>query len=190
LTFSLLVKWQPWECRLLLPLALLWCVFLAQVLDTARARWVTAAIAAVFFVSSFYFLLNNLTRPWLGEDSIFRKSRMDQYFASDPDFEADYAAAAGFLRTGGFRNVGLAFWDNDWEYPLWIFLGKDAARQVRIEHIDVENESGRITQKPFRPEAILCSLQFARHRAADVRRYLRLYGPPKVFRRLFVFLVR
>ena len=57
--------------------------------------------------------------------------------------------------------IGLDIGGNDWEYPFWPLLNPDANDAIRIEHVNVKNESGLISVLPyfsrFSPCAIVSS---------------------------------
>lgn len=184
--FCLVLKWQPWHCRLLLPLAVLGCVFLSLVFCSFRARHAEAIIFLVLFASSFAWSLGNHTRPIFGKKSILFKGRTEQYFACSPNFQDYYEDLARFLKAGHYRNVGLAFEGNDWEYPLWVLLGQAAGGPVRLEHIDVDNISGKISRDAFYPDAVVCSFDFAANHKTQMQRYLREFGRARPVGRFFV----
>jgi hypothetical protein len=40
--------------------------------------------------------------------------------------------------------VGLVFGENTWEYPLWVYAQKAGLKDIRIEHVNVDNASASV----------------------------------------------
>jgi 4-amino-4-deoxy-L-arabinose transferase-like glycosyltransferase len=157
LLFCLALKWQPWNSRLHLPLFLLSAPAVA-VGFAARLRpsW-ARALAAVLLLASFVWALGNETRPLVGRPSIFKRSRVEQYF-SDTQAREDYTGVARHILERGHTRVGLVFGgdaNSQREYPLWALLAESPA-PPRLENVDVRNVSQRLAPPGFSPEALVC----------------------------------
>ena len=65
------------------------------------------------------------------------------------------------MKSNKCGQIGLDIGFNDWEYPFWPLLNPDANDAIRIEHVNVNNESNRISVLPyfsrFSPCAIISS---------------------------------
>jgi hypothetical protein len=156
LLFCLLLKWQPWHSRLHLPLFILCAPLAAVAFSQIRVKWIGNMIIPALMVSSLYWVMCNETRPMLGRNSIFTETRLDLYFACrNPGFRENYIAAADFIKKREYRSIGLATNEDSWEYPLWALL-KANSRNIRIEHYNVNNESGAIQSAPFVPDVLIC----------------------------------
>jgi hypothetical protein len=93
----------------------------------------------------------------LGQDSIFIKDRISQYFTNQPGLEKPYRTARDHLPDDCSR-VGLILGGDSWEYPLWV-LGKISRPQLMMQHINVENDSNKYTSQDFIPCAIIDTTQ-------------------------------
>jgi hypothetical protein len=153
--FSVLLKWQPWHSRLQLPFFVLSSAFAAVVLDTAFHHRLVSLLLVALTVSSFPYLLGNASRPVIGANSVLCSDRMSQYFKNRPDLAIPYERAAALVRGTQCTEMGLITGGDDWEYPLWVLTGAARGRR-RLEHIAVDNVSGRIPVD-FTPCAVIAT---------------------------------
>jgi Dolichyl-phosphate-mannose-protein mannosyltransferase len=152
--FAAYLKWQPWHSRLHLPLFVLWSPLIAMI--WGPCRWVAGGLVAALLVMSAPSVVFNNSRPLLGADTVIARRRVDQYFMNRKDLREPYAAAMRRVHEAGCSQVGLWLEDEP-EYPLWVLAGREGGvRGIRIEHINVINESARCpVGSPFQPCAIL-----------------------------------
>lgn len=144
LLFCLAVKWQPWGNRLLLPLTVLAAPFMGFVLEKINPR-TNAAIAVALIALSLPWVFNNTSRPIFSKDnSIFTKARGEQYFANSSGMYFSYQRAVEELQNSGCRNIGLKLTINGWEYPLWALRSAPHNKNMRMEHISVDNVSKKL----------------------------------------------
>src|SRR5262249_25768907 len=128
--FSLLLKWQPWHSRLHLPLFVLWSPVLALIYDLCpRTLLGTGLLLTVYAWPP---LLLNYLHPLLGERSVLKVARMEQYFSLRSMAQAEYVGAAEFLRSRNCTEVGLVLGWNDFEHPLWVLLPELRAAGGRL----------------------------------------------------------
>lgn len=170
LLFCLLLKWQPWNSRLLLPFFVLACPLVGLVLERSRRRRLAAVVVLGLCVSALPWLCFNQSRLLLppslvsairvpeenSYETIWTASRMDQSFANPymRDLKEPYVEAAAFLRARGFADIGLRLPFNPLEYQLWALLEAGSGR-IRLEHVMVSNVSGSLDDDRFVPAAIL-----------------------------------
>ena len=122
----------------------------------ARACELVGVVALVLVAWSRPFLFDNWSHPLVGEYSVLRANRRDQYFFNGPDKQDDYLGATSFLRGTDCRDVGLILSWRDWEYPIWALL-PEARLSGRLEHVGVSDVSARLAARrpPFEPCAVL-----------------------------------
>ncbi len=154
LLFALMLRWQPWNSRLQLPLFVLGAPFVAVALGKLPRGW-PPALGVILVVTAIPWVLWSNSRPLVGEHSVLFVSRATQYFRNSPTLEEGYVGAARTIAETGCGNVGLLADWNDWEYPLWVVLREQGATGVRIEHVQVDNVSGALPRAPFEPCAIV-----------------------------------
>ncbi len=160
LLFSFYLKWQPWGSRLHLPLFVLSSVVIAAVMCNEKYRWPANNAMIVLILASLSSVLCNSSRPFIDCDtqkSIFTSRRYDQYFVNRPDLKESYLSTADFLNMQKCRNIAVTMGENDWEYPLWVFVRKMGDPIPRIEHVQVANRSGKIPLVNFAPCILLHS---------------------------------
>jgi hypothetical protein len=158
LLFCLVLKWQPWNARLQLPLFLLAAPAVAATLSAgSRPAWPRRAGAILFVVAAPWAFLN-ATRPLLGSESILRVPRLDLAFAARPDLEAPLLQAGDAISGRNCSQVGLEIGPDDPEYLLWLVLERGGV-EPRLEHLSVANASAALARREpfesFRPCAIL-----------------------------------
>jgi hypothetical protein len=169
--FALLLRWQEWHTRLMLPSLILAMPLVGLAMEKALTPWVGLPLAAGLLLAAVPYVVNNEVRPifgnpamtanddedgeakttppgaFLSERSVFRQPREEQYFASRPDKLDNFTQAAETIVDSGCANLGLEAGWNDWEYPLWVLIQARGGRP-RIEHTGVTNETARLSERP------------------------------------------
>ena len=157
--FCLVLKWQPWNSRLHLPLFILWCPLIGLSLSQIRFHWVVNLGLTFLLLGTLPYLLYNYSRPIMGQGNILTTSRTELYFVVRPSLAEPYFGSAEFLSNTQCSDIGLVLGGNDWEYPFWVLLNEDGKRTVRLEHVNVTNISqGKSNRYPifaFTPCAVI-----------------------------------
>lgn len=155
LLFCFILKWQPWNSRLHLPLFIAAAPICGVLLSKRLGGATAGLLMTLLLIMSMSWALNNIYRPILGEKSIFVTSREDQYFNGTFFLKDKYSRFAEEIRSSECRQIGLKTGINDWEYLFWVLLGKNEG-DFRIEHVAVGNESSRLAfARPFEPCLVL-----------------------------------
>jgi hypothetical protein len=170
LLFCMVLRWQPWGSRLHLPLFVLGAPAIGVVLGRLLPDRPALATAALLLIAALPCVLWNATRPLAPPlDAIVRTivegsplpptiltaDRESQYFTSRPDLWRSYVFASRLIKASGATNIGLKFDGDDWEYPLLALIKTDPRDKPRIEHINVNNQSGMISLKDFKPDLLV-----------------------------------
>jgi hypothetical protein len=152
IVFCIYLKWQPWQNRLLLPLIILWSPLVAVVIAEMKQAWATNTILIAMCVAALPLLLFNTSRPLISKrntESIITSERISQYFTNKPKLMQDYYEIVQRLKNNNCSNVAIQIGVDTWEYPLWVLLQREFGRNIRIEHVNVDNVSGKIPFKNF-----------------------------------------
>ena len=152
--FSVVLRWQPYGGRLLLPVLILTAVPVAAMLSRLPIRLVGIGLAALT-IASLPWLLQSQYRPLLGPGSILRTGPEVEYFAARPQLHDPYVAATDYMRTLGVSTIGLRSGFDDFEYPVWWLMSRGGS-SVRVVGVDVENRTRSFGQEP-RPDVVLCT---------------------------------
>lgn len=155
--FCWLIKWQPWHSRLHLPLFVLAAPWIAIVLSNKfKDKWILL-ISIFLLLTSIPWLLRNPARRMQSSKkaTIFNTSRIDQYFANNPDIKAPYKVALSTIASSECQNIGVAIGEDSWEYPLWAILQFEHNSNKRIEHVNVQNISQKYKTSNFSPCLIM-----------------------------------
>jgi hypothetical protein len=150
LLFCAVLKWQPWNARLLLPLFLLAAPVAGSALSTVRSGKWAAEMGAVLLVACVPWAVLNATRPLLGPESVLATPRLSQLFAGRPALGPPLEEAARAVAASGCRRIGLEIGPDDPEYLVWATLRAAGVRPERLEHVSVANRSAELSRhSPF-----------------------------------------
>ncbi len=143
--FSVLIKWNPWNGRLHMPIFILATAPAAIALDRLLKKPSRSVLVAMIFATCFLSLAFHRTRPLLStpsipEESIFRSGRISQYFVNDPSLHGPYLSALQLVKEKNYRNIGLKTGWDSFEYPLWP-LSESIGMNPTFHHVGVENLS-------------------------------------------------
>lgn len=154
LAFSLLLKWSPWSTRLYLTSLLLFAPVAGLAFGLIRWQWLSRVAATVLLAGTLPYLLYAQHRPLVGPDvyqptelagSVLAQSGDDRLFATRPQLEGDFIAAAGLVRDARCGQVGLLRFDAA-EYPVWALLETTLPWPVDIEHVGVINDTASLSR--------------------------------------------
>jgi hypothetical protein len=176
--FSLVLKWQPWHTRLLLPIHVMASAFVAVMLRKTFHPVLLVLVMVALAGTTVPDLLRLPGRPIRGPKSILVRDRISQYFVRRPELGTPYELATSVIRSGSCTKVGLLMGENDWEYPLWV-MTRAAAGKVEVQHVGVENLSAGLSEG-FMPCAILASVPVAGDQLelGEIRYQVVLEAPP------------
>jgi len=144
LTFSYLLKWQPWGSRLQMPFFVLGAPLIALTLWQLLRPNTARAVTALVLLASLPWVLFNESRMLVPRPSrsvlwdrnartVFNTSRRDMYFRNRPELAEPYEAAAQKIEAAGCREVGLVIGSDDYEYPFWVLLDQPQGSR-RLSH--------------------------------------------------------
>jgi hypothetical protein len=149
--FCLLLKFQPWSNRLLVPFLILSVpIYVYQILHYKK-KLIYNGVLGSLIVSSVIYALTPIRHPILpipittieSAPSILSLSRREIYFAgARKELKYPYSKATELISSSNCKKVGLAIGEDDWEYPIWALLGEKGSFQ--ISHVNVKNISSRL----------------------------------------------
>ena len=173
----IVLKWQPWNSRLELPLFILSMPLLGVAACAYLPRRGSEVVALILGLVSLPYLMGNSTRPLAGPRSVLLINRLDQYFYYPPvpDESASYLAAARALSEAKCGRIGLVIAYDDREYLSWVTL-RAYHPDLELEHILVKNPSGQYGAR-FAPCAILSTSMPGKQLVTyEGRQYVRVSG--------------
>lgn len=157
ITFCTLLKWQIWNCRLMLPMFLVITPFLAFMVHSITSKLLFASIMFLFFCSSCLFLFVNQSRLWFGPESIFTASATDQYFNNNDKLKLPFVEITDMVQNSDSKKVGFVTSGDAWQYPFWILL--QHSENLVIQQVMVNNASAKIESSSqyntFIPDVII-----------------------------------
>lgn len=179
LLFNMVLKWQPWNSRLELPLLIMAMPLVGVAASSYAPRQGSAAVAFVLALASVPYLLANSTRPLIGQHSVLLTDRLDQYFyyPSAADASRSYLLVARTLAAARCDRVGLVISYDTPEYLSWVTL-RAYQPDVKIEHVLVKNNSGQYGAA-FVPCGIISTTGTAKQELDyNGEAYARTFGAP------------
>lgn len=154
LLYGLLFKWQPWQTRLYLPLFVLIAPLVGVVCAAILRRRVTNAIVILLLATSLLWVFFGRPRSLV---YILHLNRSDQYFTNVIGAKQVYAEMARLIQQHGCTDVGLSVVEVSWEYLFWVTLQPPDGQPLRLEHVNVRNDSRLFPRPNFEPCAIIVS---------------------------------
>jgi 4-amino-4-deoxy-L-arabinose transferase-like glycosyltransferase len=163
LLFCLLLKWQPWGNRLLLPLFILNAPVVGNYLATQLTQRRQTLVGAGLAIMAITYALTPLRHPFIAlppvskeqSPSILTLRREDIYFSgANKELKAPYTQVANLISQTDCPNIGLALGGDSWEYSLWVLLNRQKSRN--LIHTHLQNPSKRLL--PERDSQDLCAL--------------------------------
>lgn len=157
--FCMILKWQPWNSRLHLPLFILLAPLAGCLLDRLSGRLATPVLSALLLAYALPYLTLNISRPLVTQElsgpmaipSILTGSRFGAYFNNLPQVQPETIRIVDGIHERNCTAVGMLSGGSvGGEYLLWAAL-REANMQVRIEDVQVENRTGRIPWPAFTP---------------------------------------
>lgn len=159
LSFCLLLKWQVWGNRLLLPLFGLSIPLMTHYLYVAPPQ-LRRGLINLLAVLAILYALTPMRHPLIAlptrsdeqSASILSLPRSKVYFSgARKELEDPYKAAIASVQECRF--IGLALEGDDWEYPLWVLMHEQNPSNFQMKHVNVANES-RTAQPEFSDEQV------------------------------------
>jgi hypothetical protein len=141
LFFCTYLKWQPWNSRLQLPLFVLYAPIIGLMLSRTRYRKLSNTSVVLLIIMAIPWIFLNSSRPIVGNHSILKTSRIEQYFFNQPSLARPYFESTHILADMRCSDVGLVAGPDDWEYPFWVLLQENTNKIVYIENVNVTNIS-------------------------------------------------
>lgn len=150
--FCLVIKWGPHNVRYHLGYFVLWAPLIGIALGACRLPFFAAFTAAALVALAVPWLVFNIYKPLVAERNIFNTPREAQFFLA-PTVEwteaiNNFRGAADFVASSACREVGIIRSPDDAVYPFWVILRNRVGESVRIEDVQVGNESRRALGDP------------------------------------------
>ena len=154
LLFCLVLRWQMWHSRYHLPYFVAFMPLVAIITVSRYPRWAVNTIAAGLTLFAAVIIVSNQSRP-VFDAAFLSKSRTGQMlFPYRPQLAEHLDAFAQDVVFSGCAVVGLKFFFDDAEYPVWTSLRQRGFRG-RIESVFLDNETAVIPRSSPEPCVIL-----------------------------------
>lgn len=159
LLFCLILKWQPWHSRLLLPLFVLGAPVIGMIVVKSWKPGLLNIVSLVLLTAALPSTFSNASRPLLHKSSeegiifpLLTYERNMFYFMHKWEIYERYVQVANDIQQSKATNIGLILSGDGWEYPLWVLIKEGNPTPVRIEHVEVDNASRFIRTADFVPD--------------------------------------
>lgn len=152
--FCMALRWEPFVSRYMISYLAILCpavcaqveLFFDSVMEcTNRIRLAAVAIVWFLCVTEFIGLL------FYHSDIARHQGEVDGYFVNRRDIKETYNEIAVELNEGMYKEIGLIISGDGFEYPLTVMI-RD---YDRLEHVNVQNMTGKYEDASFIPEVII-----------------------------------
>ena len=148
------LKWQPWNTRLHLPLFVLWAAVAGSVLARSWSRTVTAGVAGLLLLLAIPDVFGNVIRPLTF--AAIEQSRQDAYFNDRGALRAPYIDAVKLARSQQCGDIGMNLPMNAFQYPLLALLD-DQMGTRKVRDVEIATTISRQYSGGRRQLATVCS---------------------------------
>lgn len=161
LLFAALLRWQPWESRLMLPGFLIAGPLFGVIADRFSWPAVRIGIPALLLVGALPFAFLNETKPLIAlhgaRPPIWQIPRHATMFVNRPALEQQYWAVATYLKQCSCNQVGLGTAEDGWITPVFSAIAEQGLEPFRVEDIQLTTPLEDVSYPlgPFSPSAIL-----------------------------------
>lgn len=149
--FCAILRWEPFVSRYMISYLALLCPAIGIVLDMLQERIPQAAVRGAYVI--LYFLcMTEMLGLFLNYGDIVKNYRGDKgYFVVRNGIYNDYKEITEYINTLDIKSLGVYIGSDSYEYPLIQMLSGD----LRIEHVNVENETAIYVDDSFIPEMVI-----------------------------------
>jgi hypothetical protein len=163
--YCLLVKWQIWTNRLILPVFILSTPVIASYLRYKTSNNMRWLVVSLLLGSGIFYSLTPIHHPIIAfpikstqlsqSPSIMTLSREEMYLSGNGrSLYKPFIQSAQSAADKGCDTIGLISGDGSIEYPLWVYLENRLKHPIRMKHINVKNESAN--SEPEFPDNQIC----------------------------------
>ena len=159
LFICIIIRWQPFVSRYMLPYLALLCPMAAiQIQDFLRNYKNEVRRISVVSVLIFMCIVEVISlTAFHGTIMKNNHNRPGGYYYYRGALNAEYSEITEIIKTRNFKNIGLILQEDNYEYPLWYILDET---KVRIEHIEINNVSLKYEDVDFVPDCIISVTDF------------------------------
>lgn len=149
--FCAVLRWEPFVSRYMISYLALLCPAIGIVLDIVQERMPQAAVWGAYVI--LYFLcMTEMLGLFLNYRDIVKDYRGDKgYFVVRNGIYNDYEEITEYINTLDIKSLGVYIGSDSYEYPLIQMLSGD----LRIEHVNVGNETAIYADDSFMPEMVI-----------------------------------
>lgn len=131
------IKWSPYQTRLMLPATAVLCVYTACILEHFCKKEIIAYCAASAVTAMVFFEGVDTLVVNVGIPILYQPTHMDGFFCGTKTKYAEgYKEICNYVKEKNFDEVGLLLGLDSYEYPLWYALPG-----VTIHHVIFNEES-------------------------------------------------
>lgn len=157
--FCIILKWQPWGNRLLLPFFIGFSPLVAILFSNINYKKIKNLVFITLFLYSLPYLFFNHTRPLIGNvyrdtnKFVYQKpeylynKRNFLYFPINKSYYKGFLEVAKILNQQRCKTVGIIGSESYREYLIWLLFKQSKSPNVKIFHINIKNKTKKYENK-------------------------------------------
>lgn len=154
LCFCAVLRWEPFVSRYMISYFAVLCPALAGQMELFfgnSAIKKSKIERSVVPIICFLCCTEMLGMSYYHGKIAFEQSKSNGYFVTRRELTESYGKLADMLEQRGYSNIGLVTGGDSYEYPIIAMI----ENYGRIEHVNVENETGKYEDLGFIPDIII-----------------------------------
>ncbi len=152
--FCAALRWEPFVSRYMISYLAVLCPALAGQLEMFFNHWKPRRSEGEkgFIIILYFLCITELTGMLYYHRSIaLKQSENKGYFVTREEIAEGYESLAEMLNKQNYQNIGLLTGSDSYEYPLIAML----KNYLRIEHVNVENQTSKYEDTSFIPDILI-----------------------------------
>ena len=152
--FCAVLRWEPFVSRYMISYFAVLCPALAGQLELFFSNckiWKDKVESNFIAILCFLCCTEIIGMIYYHGEIALEQTEDNGYFVTRKEIAESYVQLAEMLNQENYQNIGLLTGGDSYEYPLTVML----KNYVRIEHVNVENETGKYEDSNFIPDVLV-----------------------------------
>lgn len=122
----IIVRWQPWVTRLLIPSYILMCIYIAYTINIFKEFLIKSKILGIFIIGMTIYLVYsaNPAIEYNKRKAVTYRQEKNQYamYFAERRIYKQYVSISNYIKEKNYNIIGLKLGEDTYEFPLWKFI--------------------------------------------------------------------